>query len=201
MSTNQDSGWKRLRLLIFIVVTSMSVIACRTNTAFDAMVYPSEPYWEAIRDDPDGLLLCQWMERQGFTFDTFYVDESGVQVTYPDGHIARFQQDRSVTPLVLKAISRDFDGFAALAEGEEERLHEEAETFCQEYEQAATDLGVDLPLDGVFFWDYVVGMRIGFYFSDAGCEITGSYGLSAGSYARDYELDPEAICPSGRVVQ
>jgi hypothetical protein len=180
---------------------SLSATACKTGTVLDAIAYPSEPYSQLVSDDPDGLSLCQALEKQGYTFDEFSVEELGVQVMYPDGTSVRFRQDYGITPLVLTPIARDFDGVAALKDGEEERLWDEAVSFCRAYEQAATELAVDLPLHGIFFWDFTVGMRVGFYFSDTGCEITGGFGWSAGSYARDYELDPEATCPSGHVVQ
>jgi len=167
----------------------------------DILIYPSEPDMRTASNDVDGLALCQLLEGQGYTFDKFDVIETGERVTYLDGEVAFFPQQRSVTPLVLTHIARDFDGVAALKDGEEERLRGEATSFCRAYEQAATELAVDLRLSGVFFWDFTVGMRIGFYFSKTGCEITGVFGWSAGSYARDYELVPENTCPSGHVVQ
>ncbi len=201
MSINQPTAWSLPRLLLLIVPIGLSIMACKTDTMLDTLVYSSETDTRTVSDDPDGLALCQLLESQGFTFDKFDVTELGKRVTYPDDEVVFFPQERWTRPLVLIPIVRDFDGVAALVDGEEERLRDEAVSFCQIYRQAAAELDVDLPLHGVFFWDFTVGMRVGFDFSDAGCEITGTFGWSAGSYARDYELEPEAICPSGHVVQ
>ena len=164
MLTNQPTTWNWPRFLLFIVAIGLSTVACKTGTMLDTLIYSSEPDMRTVSSDLDGLTLCHLLEGQGYTFDKFDVIETGERVTYPDGEVAFFPQERWVIPLVLTPIARDFDGVAALKDGEEERLRDEAASFCLAYEQAATELAVDLPVHGVFFWDFTVGMRIWFLF-------------------------------------
>jgi hypothetical protein len=182
------------------VLIALSVIftACETGTPLDTVIYPS--HWESIPNNGEAMMMCLALQDMGYMFDTFAVDVNGIEVTYPDGTTARFPQSRSVTPLTLITIGRDYNT-GDLVEGERERLQNEALTFCQDYRNKAQELGIELSLHAVFFWDYISGTRIGYSFSETECVIVpGPWSLSFGSYMRDYELDPSAICPSGKVV-
>ncbi len=142
--------------------------------------------------------MCTASEGQGYTFDQFVLNEEGIEVTYPDGEIRRYEERLSVSIDLLTNINRDFSGIDLLTDGEMDRLTELASTFCQDYSGSATSLQYPYSLEQVLMWDYVNGVRGIFVFGEM-CEVTDTYGWSTGSYASFYDIHPDSACPSGKV--
>ena len=195
------SGTGLFRPGLLLAIVGLMVSACAPPPAVVDTLLAALPheYWRQITDDEDALAICLALEDRGYQFDEFYVDEIGVEFTYPGGGRAAYPRATGVTAIVLEGIYRDFDSAEGISEDELRRLDGKAEAFCRDYQQTASALGVDLQLAGIMFWDFVTGTRGGYHFTE-NCQIADSYGWSFGSYAYQYELDPEAICPSGRVV-
>jgi hypothetical protein len=180
-------------------ILCFNMAACVTNTIADTLIYPSESYYSYLSDDEKGLAMCMALEAQGYQFDEFLVSEIGLEIAYPDGHQQLYPQSYSVHPVVLTDIERDYNNPDIFSENEYLRVEEEAKTFCRDYQQVASDIDINLPLEGILYWDYIDGVRGGFWFTES-CNISGSYGWGTGSYASDYEPNPALICPSGHVV-
>lgn len=142
--------------------------------------------------------MCIGLESEGYQFDDFSVTESAIQITYPDGSQQYYPQAYSVTPIVITDIERDYDSLEFL-DNEIPRLEIEARTFCEDYQRVATNASSGLSLSGVFYWDYIDGVRGGFWFNEH-CNVVGSYGWSTGSYGSSYQPNLNKVCPSGHVI-
>jgi hypothetical protein len=184
--------------MFFLGILLMTPACVATHTILDGLLFPAKDYYERLDNDPQAIAVCTQLEERGYQFDDFSVNIESIEVTYPDGHQELFPYSYSVSAIVVTEINRDFDNPEIFSEEEFERLQQEAQSFCEDYYREANDLRASLTLSGILFWDYVNGVRGGFWFSET-CEVTGGYGWGTGSYASAYELDPSATCPSGRV--
>ncbi len=184
---------------ISLLAISICIAACSTNTIIDSYFFPSEYTSQKITDDSQTLAMCFALEGRGYQFDEFYLGESQVKVTYSDGQQKSYLESQSMFLVALISTSRDFANPEIYSDEEFNRIKLEGEKLCTDYGQIAEQFGINLPLKGVFFWDYLNGVRGGFGLS-AECEIIDIYGWGAGSYASRYEIQSEAMCPSGRVI-
>jgi hypothetical protein len=180
------------------LLLGLMLTACTTYTIWDSYIYPSQYYEITGIESEQSDVICRMMEDMGYVFDEFSVSEYGVEVTYPDGEQRNYTESISLHPHVVVDMARDYNNPNTFSDEEWARLDGLAVTFCEDYQRIAAELHIDLRLSGVTFWDYVNGVRGGYYFSET-CEITGGYGWGTGSYANRYTENSTDTCPSGQV--
>ena len=181
-----------------VLLISLPLVSCRTNTVFDALTNESEFRYEYVSEDDESLALCTALEEKGYVLDELRTGSESIIVTYPDGHQQLFPTSKSVTFSVIIDIERNFDNTEQISKSEIQRLKIEAQQVCLASKQTIDEASLDeIRVSGILLWDYIVGVRIPVSFSDD-CQVS-LYSVSTGGYGHSYKLESDVICPSGHV--